>query len=131
MGTCCCVHACVRQQRQAQIFEWHPYRCSTPCRVVVYVVARVVIVGLVQVDVQSDKIVFDRLRECGEVSIASSEEQPTEIEITPGASFSVHCQLPRPRKWYQLVLPVATAPVASFELVVSEKIAMTRVAGCC
>eukprot|EP00884_Botryococcus_braunii_P014040 jgi/Botrbrau1/22637/Bobra.176_1s0062.2 len=42
-----------------------------------------------KVDIKCDKCVFDRLLECGEVGIASSEEQPLEVGLTTGATYSV------------------------------------------
>lgn len=42
-----------------------------------------------EVDVASDKAVFDRLRRSGVCALASSEETPEEVRISEGGKFSV------------------------------------------
>ncbi len=52
-----------------------------------YSVQQLLLIGL-QVDVESDKVVFNRLRSCGMVKTASSEEQ-TECQDLGGQGYSV------------------------------------------
>lgn len=41
------------------------------------------------IDVLADKVIFDNLKSSGVVATASSEENPTEIELSSNGSFSV------------------------------------------
>ncbi len=60
----------------------------TPCALLRdYSVQQLLLIGL-QVDVESDKVVFDHLRSCGTVKSASSEEQ-TECQDLGGQGYSV------------------------------------------
>ncbi len=52
-----------------------------------YSVQQLLLIG-VQVDVESDKVVFNHLRSCGMVKTASSEEQ-TECQDLGGQGYSV------------------------------------------
>lgn len=41
------------------------------------------------IDVLADKVIFDNLSSSGVVATASSEENPSEVSLTPGGKFSV------------------------------------------